>query len=112
MAIAGTSIETRHFGVFLPYVFLLALLPDLRKKINFNNYRKILVLVLGGVFSIHFSWVVVKEGAVYLVFALLFLSLLSAALVPKRTQKYALLFFSLAVAGYLAAPFLKGFLQS
>lgn len=107
MAIAGTSVETRHFGVFLPYVFLLALLPDLRQKINLNNYRRILVLVLGGVFFIHFSWVVVKEGAVYLVFALLFLSLLSAALVPKRTQKYALLLFSLAVAGFLTAPFLK-----
>lgn len=107
MAIAGTSLETRHFGVFLPSMFLLALLPDLREKINLKNYRKILVLVLGGVFSIHFSWLVMKEGAVYLVLALLFFSLSSAALVTERKHKYTLLFFSFAILGYLAAPFLK-----
>ncbi len=110
MAVAGTSIETRHFGIFLPSVFLLALLPDLREKIKLKNYRKILGLVLGGVFSIHFSWLVVKEGTVYLVLALLFSLLLSATLVSKRTHKYTLLLFSLSITSYLAAPILKWFL--
>ena len=60
LAIAGTSLETRHFGNFLVPVFVLALLPDLRIRIERRHYRQLLILMLGGVAVVHAAWVVLK----------------------------------------------------
>jgi hypothetical protein len=62
LAIAGTSMETRHLGVFLPYIFLLAILPDLRNRLILSNYKKLLFMTLLGVFFIHFAWMIIKGG--------------------------------------------------
>jgi len=107
LAIAGTSLETRHFGVFLPYIFLIGLLPDLRKKINLSRYKKLLLVVIAGVLVIHFSWVILKWGNVYLVLTLLYLLISSAALTTQKKYKYLLLSLAIVVMVYLAYPLLK-----
>lgn len=61
LAVAGTSLETRHLGVFLAPLFVLLLLPDLRLPTVLRNYRKILVMVLGGVAVVHLLWFVLKS---------------------------------------------------
>jgi hypothetical protein len=60
MAIAGTSLETRHFGVFLPPMFVLALLPDLRIKAFRRNYIQLLTILFAGVFMVHLVWFLLK----------------------------------------------------
>ena len=61
MVVAGTSMETRHLGAFLPYVFLLAILPDLRGKQNFDSYKRILISFLLLILLIHLSWAIIKN---------------------------------------------------
>ena len=107
IAIAGTSLETRHFGVFLPYIFLIGLLPDLRKKINLSRYKKLLLIVIAGVLVIHLSWVILKWGNFYLVLTLLYLLISSAALTIQKTYKYLLLALAIVVMVYLAYPLFK-----
>jgi hypothetical protein len=60
VAIACTSLETRHFGVFLPSMFVLAVLPDLRVSSVRINYLKFLMVVLGGVAFVHLAWGILK----------------------------------------------------
>ncbi len=59
-AIAGTTLETRHLGVFLIPVFILAMIPDLRITALRNSYKIYLSIVLFGVVLVHISWVVIK----------------------------------------------------
>lgn len=60
LAIAGTSLETRHFGAFLVPIFVLLLLPDLRLAKVRNNYKQILQIMLAGVAVVHLTWAILK----------------------------------------------------
>ena len=60
VTIAGTSLETRHFGVFLIPIFLFALLPDLRIPALRENYKKLLMTMLSCVALVHIAWVFLK----------------------------------------------------
>lgn len=60
LAIAGTSLENRHLGVFYGALFIIALLPDLRKTHAINNYKKMLSLVFFSIFIIHAAWMTLK----------------------------------------------------
>lgn len=60
LAIAGTSLESRHLGAFLAPIFILALLPDLRVRSVNHNYRQLLMVMLGGVAVVHGLWVILK----------------------------------------------------
>lgn len=60
VAIAGTSLETRHFGVFLPPMLVLALLPDLRIRTVRNHYTQLLMIMFVGVILVHIAWVLLK----------------------------------------------------
>lgn len=60
VAIAGTSMETRHFGVFLPPMFLLALLPDFSIRAVRVNYKRLLMLTFAGVVLVHLTWIAIK----------------------------------------------------
>jgi hypothetical protein len=58
--IAGTSLETRHLGVFLPLLFMLALIPDLRVRSVRNLYKKLLISLLFVVTALHLLWALLK----------------------------------------------------
>ena len=60
LAVAGTSLETRHFGTFLAPLFVLALLPDLTKKKDCNAYKLFLGVFLFMMAMLHFVWLVIK----------------------------------------------------
>ena len=60
LSIAGTSLETRHFGVFLVPMFVLATIPDLRVPEYWNSYKRYLSIVFAGVVLVHLAWVVLK----------------------------------------------------
>ncbi len=60
MAIAASSLETRHFGDFLVPVFILALLPDLRNCNERRTYHHLLIMMLGGVVLVHAAWTALK----------------------------------------------------
>lgn len=105
--IAGTSAETRHLGAFFPPIFLVALLPDLRAKAVRSNYKKLLIVLLGGVFLVHYSWIIIKGGPVYLTLLPLFLSLAAAGLVTQKSHRYLLLLLALIIALYLLASVLN-----
>ena len=60
LAVAGTSLETRHFGAFLSLILVLALLPDLRTRSTLNSYRQLLIVTLTGVALIHLTWFLLK----------------------------------------------------
>lgn len=60
LAVAGTSLETRHFGAFLIPLFVLATLPDLRirkTKAFYFNYFKVTLTVIG---VVHAAWIILK----------------------------------------------------
>ena len=59
-AIAGTSLETRHFGVFLPAMMLVALSPPLHEPATAGVVRKLTYVYLGSLVLLHLVWVVVK----------------------------------------------------
>lgn len=61
-AIAGTSLESRHFGVFLVPALVLALLPDLRRPSDRRAFRVLFGLLLSGMGFIHFAWLYLKAG--------------------------------------------------
>jgi hypothetical protein len=65
LAIAGTSLETRHLGVFFGPMFMLALYPDMRLISVKHRYKKILIAVLSSVFIVHYLWAVVKLGFIF-----------------------------------------------
>ena len=58
--IAGTSLETRHLGVFLPLFFMLALIPDLRVRSERNLYKLLLIILLFVVTVVHLFWALLK----------------------------------------------------
>jgi hypothetical protein len=60
LAIAATSVESRHLGAFLVPMFILALLPDLRSRTGRHNYQQLLMATLTAVAVIHGLWVMVK----------------------------------------------------
>ncbi len=60
LAIAGTSLETRHFGAFLAPAFVLALLPDLKQDIEWRAYKRLFFLFLATVAIGHLAWVALK----------------------------------------------------
>jgi hypothetical protein len=60
MAIAGTSLETRHFGDFLPSLFILALVPDLSQKIDKKAYQTLLMLFVVLLAVMHSAWLIIK----------------------------------------------------
>lgn len=60
LAIAGTSLETRHFGAFLVPVLVLALLPDLTLKKYRHAYKVFLVIFISIMAMLHFVWLVIK----------------------------------------------------
>jgi hypothetical protein len=62
LAIAGTSLETRHLGAFLGLTFVLAILPDLRVRAMRQQYRLLLATMLVSVVVVHVMWVVLKLG--------------------------------------------------
>ncbi|MDP3082623.1 MAG: hypothetical protein Q8N44_02870 [Rubrivivax sp.] len=63
LAIAGTSLETRHFGAFISPLFMLALLPDLRQDTERRAYRSLLVCLLGLLAAVHVAWILLKLAA-------------------------------------------------
>ena len=63
LAVAGTSLETRHFGAFLVPVFLLALIPKLESQRDRRAYLRVLVGFLGGIFALHSLWWVLRHAA-------------------------------------------------
>ena len=64
LAIAGTSMETRHLGVFFVPIFILALLPNMQNAIVRSNYRQILYFVISTILLIHFAWLFLKFGLI------------------------------------------------
>jgi len=76
-AIAATSLETRHLGVFFVPIFIIALLPNMQNSIVRRNYRQILYFVIFVIFLIHFAWLFLKFGfivvkAFFLIFFMCF----------------------------------------
>lgn len=61
IAVAGTSLETRHFGTFLIIIFVFCLEPDLVNRVIWRQYSRITVLFIMAVASIHGAWVFVKR---------------------------------------------------
>jgi hypothetical protein len=60
LAIAGTSLETRHFGVFLVPILILSLIPDFRVAADRLSCK-----ITGGIFAaimvlLHLAWAAVK----------------------------------------------------
>jgi len=60
LAVAASSLETRHFGAFLLPIFVLGTLPDLRDVRILRVYKQYLFIVLTGVVLVHFAWIVIK----------------------------------------------------
>lgn len=56
MAVAATSLETRHFGAFLMPVFAFACLPDFRKNKVWRQYKMGATVVFSGVAVVHLAW--------------------------------------------------------
>lgn len=60
LAIAASSLETRHFGAFFTPMFVLALLPELRIPRERKLYGKLLFLYLSAIFILHALWATLK----------------------------------------------------
>jgi len=60
MAIALTSLETRHWGAFLAPLFVVALLPNLSDFKGRRQYQRLLMVYLSGVAAMHVAWIVLK----------------------------------------------------
>jgi hypothetical protein len=61
MAIALTSLETRHWGAFLVPLFVVALLPSLSNVTERRQFQRLLVLQLFGVAAMHVAWFMLKH---------------------------------------------------
>lgn len=61
LAIAGTSLETRHFGAFLVPLFVFSLAPDFQVQKTAVLYRAFLWVFLGSVSLVHFAWFLLKS---------------------------------------------------
>lgn len=60
LAVAFTSLETRHFAVFLVPILILSLLPDLTQKKEKSSYLKIFRVFVGLMVTVHFVWALIK----------------------------------------------------
>ena len=60
IAIAGTSVETRHFGVFQVPLLVLATLPDLNATRDRMMYKKLLFAFLSVMATIYLAWFCLK----------------------------------------------------
>lgn len=60
LAIAGTSLETRHFGAFLFPIFVLATVPDLRVPLHWQRYKIYVYIISAAVLIVHLAWIVLK----------------------------------------------------
>jgi hypothetical protein len=60
VAIAGTSLESRHFGSFMPLLFLLVTLPDLTATRDRRAFRGLLLAFLGLMTLVHLAWASLK----------------------------------------------------
>ena len=59
-SVAGTSLETRHFGAFLMPIFIVSLIPDLRDGVIKNRFNVVMMVVIISVVFIHLSWAIIK----------------------------------------------------
>jgi hypothetical protein len=94
MAIAGTSLETRHLGAFIVPALILALFPDLRiGRVN-SNYWKIFFALVGCLFVIHYLWMLLKLGFIIISASLLFLFYILAFEANSKARRviYSFLF--------------------
>lgn len=62
LAIAGTSLETRHVGSFLVPLFVLTLIPDLGSAPVRRAYSNLVGIVVFGMAIVHLVWSVLKFG--------------------------------------------------
>lgn len=60
LAIAYTSLETRHFASFLLPIMVISLLPDLEQKKDRLVYLRLLKWFIAIMIIIHFSWIIIK----------------------------------------------------
>lgn len=60
MAVAGTSLETRHFGVFTPAMLLLAASVPLRDPRTAQKVRSLTGLYVAAIVLLHVAWALVK----------------------------------------------------
>ncbi|MCF6284951.1 MAG: hypothetical protein L3K26_07160 [Candidatus Hydrogenedentes bacterium] len=56
VAVAGTSLETRHFGQFMPAVLLLAVMPDTRIRADRRRVQSMAFLWIGVLGLVHLAW--------------------------------------------------------
>lgn len=59
-AISLTSLETRHFGCFLPSIIVFCLIPDIEKKIHFIRFKFHFSFFIFFIISGHLLWLVLK----------------------------------------------------
>jgi len=60
VAIAGTSLETRHFGSFFAALAVLACVPDLRAYKDRTAYRFLALGLVGAMLVLHAAWLALK----------------------------------------------------
>jgi hypothetical protein len=60
IAVSITSLETRHFGVFLVPAMIISLIPDLSSYSGLKQYKNYLALYLSLVAILHLSWAIIK----------------------------------------------------
>lgn len=62
LAIAGTSLENRHFGSFFAALVTLALIPDLRAAKDRTAYRLLALAFVAAMLLVHVAWAMLKFG--------------------------------------------------
>lgn len=60
LAISLTSLETRHFGCFLPSIIVFSLIPDIEKKIHYIRFKFHFSFFIFFIISGHLLWLVLK----------------------------------------------------
>jgi len=58
--IGTTSMEVRHYAIFLPQLFILALIPDYQDKKVLKQYSLLFGFWLIGLGSVHILWAYLK----------------------------------------------------
>lgn len=60
LSVAGTSLETRHVGAFLPLLLVVAMVPDVSSVKDRRAYRNLLILFVSAMVLVHLAWAVMK----------------------------------------------------
>jgi hypothetical protein len=60
IAVAFTSLETRHFAAFLLPILIVSLLPDLSQNKDRTIYLKLLKWFIGIMTLLHLAWIIIK----------------------------------------------------